>query len=111
MQIKGQRVILYDDARESSSEDFFRWFNLEEWQYFDTPDKPFQPLSREVFDQRARKNQERHEQRKKEASTGSASDKPSPGFHIDTLDGEHIGWVNYYNWDPEEKSARFSEEE
>ena len=96
MKIKGQRVILQDD-RDSDPEDYFRWFNLEEWQYYDRPDQPFQPISREQFDERAKKNRERFEERAKDKS------KPKPGFHIDTVDGQHLGWVSIYNWDQEEK--------
>jgi RimJ/RimL family protein N-acetyltransferase len=98
MKIKGQQVILQDD-RDSDPEDYFRWFNLEEWQYYDRPDQPFQPISREQFDERARKNRERYDERAKDKS------KPKPGFHIDTVDGKHLGWVSIYNWDQEEKST------
>lgn len=105
MKIKGQRVILRDDHRDSASDDFFRWLNMEEWKYYDEPDQPFQPISREEFDKRAKKNREEFDKRNKKKSKGSSSSRPSPGWHIDTVDGQHIGWVNYYNWDQEEKSA------
>ena len=88
MKIKGQRLILRDDHRDSDYDDLFRWLNLEEWKYYDEPDQPFQPISREEFDKRAKKKS-----------------RPSPGYHIDTVDGQHIGWVTCYNWDQEEKSA------
>lgn len=97
MKIKGQLIILSDEPRDSSSDTFFRWFNLEEWMYFNVPDQPFQPVSREEFDQRAKKNKESYDEKKQDES------RPSPGLHIDTLDGQHIGWVNIYNWNPEEK--------
>jgi RimJ/RimL family protein N-acetyltransferase len=99
MEIKGQLILLSDNPRDSSSDTFFRWFNLEEWMYFNVPDQPFQPVSREVFDQRAKKNEERYNEKKQDES------RPSPGLHIDTLDGQHIGWVSVYNWDPQEKST------
>lgn len=99
MKIKGQRVILQDDPRDSDSDDFFRWFNMEEWRYYDQPDQPFQPISQEEFDKRAKKNREEFDKRAKRKS------RPSPGYHIDTVDGQHIGWVTCYNWDQEEKSA------
>ena len=105
MKIKGQRVILRDDPRDSNSDDFFSWLNMEEWKYYDEPDQPFQPISREEFDKRAKKNREEFDKRNKKKSKGSSSSRPSPGWHIDTVDGQHIGWVNYYNWDQEEKSA------
>lgn len=94
MKIKGQRLILRDDHRDSDDDDFFRWMNLEEWKYYDEPDQPFQPISREEFDKRIKKK-----------SKGSSSSSNSEGWHIDTVEGQHIGWVNYYNWDQEEKSA------
>ena len=99
MEIKGQLIILSDNPRDSSSDTFFRWFNLEEWMYFNVPDQPFQPVSREEFDQRAKKNEEQYNKKKQDKS------RPSSGFHIDTLDGQHIGWVSVYKWDPEEKST------
>jgi RimJ/RimL family protein N-acetyltransferase len=105
LKIEGQRVILRDDHRDSDSDDFFRWFNMEEWKYYDQPDRPFQPISREEFDKRARRNREEYDKRSKEQPEGSSSSRPSPGWHIDTVDGQHIGWVNYYNWDQEQKSA------
>jgi len=96
MIIEGKRVILQDD-RDSDPEDYFRWFNLEEWQYYDHPDRPFQPISQEQFDERAKKNRKGFEERAQDKS------KPKPGFHIDTVDGQHLGWVSIYNWDQEEK--------
>ena len=96
MILEGKRVILQDD-RDSDPEDYFRWFNLEEWQYYDRPDQSFQPISREQFDERARKNKERFEEQAKDKS------KPKPGFHIDAVDGQHLGWVSIYNWDQEGK--------
>ena len=99
MNIKGQVITLSDEPRDSSTDTFFRWFNLEEWQYYDRPDQPFQPFSREEFDQRAKKNEERFNKNKKDQA------RPLSGLHIDTLDGQYIGWVSNYNWDPEGKSA------
>ena len=98
MKIKGKQIILQDE-RDSDPEDYFRWFNLEEWQYYDRPDQPFQPISREQFEERAQKNRERYDERVKDTS------KPKPGFHIDTVDGKHLGWVSIYNWDEEAKST------
>lgn len=94
MKIKGQRVILRDDRRDSDIDDFFRWLNLEEWKYYNEPDKPFQPISREEFDKRM-----------KEQANGTSSSSHSKAWKIDTVDGQYIGWVNYYNLDQEEKSA------
>jgi len=99
MKIKGQWVILSDEPRDSNSDDFFKWFNLEEWQYYDSPDHPFRPISREEFDKRAEKNREGYDERVEDTS------KPKPGYHIDTVDGQHIGWVTIHNYDQEEKST------
>jgi hypothetical protein len=66
MKIEGQRVILHDDPRDSDSDDLFRWLNLEEWKYYDQPDQPFQPISREEFDKLFKK-------KSKEASSSSNS--------------------------------------
>ena len=98
MKIIGKRIMLQDE-RESDPEDYFRWFNLEEWQYYDSPDRPFQPISREQFEARAKKNKERYDERAKDKS------QPKPGFHIDAVDGQHLGWVSVYNWDEEDKST------
>jgi hypothetical protein len=84
MIIKGQLVVLRDD-RDSDPEDYFRWFDLEEWQYYDRPDQHFQPISRAQFDERAKKNRERYDERVK------AKSKPKPGLHIDSVDGQHLG--------------------
>jgi RimJ/RimL family protein N-acetyltransferase len=92
LKIEGQRVMLRDDHRDSDTDDFFRWFNMEEWKYYDQPDRPFQPISREEFNILSKKN----------------SETASPfghSWHIDTVDGQHIGWVSSYKWDHEEKSA------
>jgi RimJ/RimL family protein N-acetyltransferase len=99
MKIEGKLVFLSDDYSEDRGDNFFRWFNLEEWQYFNVPDQPFQPLSREEFDQRSKKNEERYNKNKEDKS------RPTPGFHIFTTDGQHIGWVSIYEWDPEGKST------
>ena len=105
MKITGQRVMLHDQPRDSSSADYFKWFNLEEWQYYDQPDHPFHPISRQEFDKRAQKNREDIDQRNQHQSKGSTSPRPSTTFHIDTVNGQHLGWVNCYQWDHEEKSV------
>lgn len=98
MILKGNQIILQDD-RDSDPEDYFRWFNLEEWQYYDRPDHTFQPITREQFEERAKKNRERFEESAKDKS------KPTPGFHVDGIDGKHLGWVSIYNWDGDEQST------
>ncbi len=91
MQIFGNLVFLRDDKRDTDDEDFFRWLNLEEWQYYDEPDAPFNPVQRETFDARIKQ-----------------SKKPIPGaytWQVDTLEGIHVGWVLYYQMDENTKSA------
>jgi RimJ/RimL family protein N-acetyltransferase len=95
MKLAGTRIVLRDKRRDSDDEDLFRWLNLEEWQYYDEPDKPFIGTSREEF------NEQLEERRRR-------SRKPSPssrGWHIDTTEGQHIGWVNYYNLDEQANRA------
>jgi RimJ/RimL family protein N-acetyltransferase len=93
LKIKGQRIILRrDDPRDSDHDNLFRWLNMEEWKYYDQPDQPFQPISREGFDK----------QMKKQSDHPSSSSK---GWWIDTVEGQLIGSINYYNWDQEEGSA------
>jgi RimJ/RimL family protein N-acetyltransferase len=75
----------------ADDETFFRWWNLEEWQYYDEPDLPFEGLSREVHDRRVAEQHRR-------------SEEPDPSSHawqIDTVEGRHVGFVNYYYLDPE----------
>lgn len=95
MRILGKRVVLRDERRDTDDEDLFRWLNLEEWNYYDEPDKPFKGISRE-------ESQKRLEDRRRR------SGKPSPNSHtwqIDTVEGQHIGWVNYYHLDEQAKWA------
>ncbi len=82
MQISGRQVILRDERHEADDEDLFRWLNLEEWQYYDDPDEPFEPMSREQYEAWLRKP--------RPASTGGHGRRA-----IDTPEGRHIGWVNY----------------
>lgn len=104
MKILGHKIMLNDD-RDSDPGDYFRWFNLEEWQYYDQPDKPFQPVSREQFEERARKNRERAEKAEQELAEESSTPGRSRSLHIDALGGRHLGWVSTYNWDHEEGSV------
>lgn len=95
MNILGAHVVLRDDRRDTDDEDYFRWLNLEEWQYYDEPDQPFRGISREEFEQQL-------EQRRPHCQ------EPAPGTHtwqVDTVEGRHIGWVNYYQLDAQAKRA------
>ncbi|MBU2610181.1 MAG: GNAT family N-acetyltransferase [Chloroflexi bacterium] len=85
MQIVGRRVVLRDEIQETDYEDFFRWHNLEEWNYYDEPDAPFKAMTREAFES----------WRKRPKKTVSASHS----WQIDTIDGKHVGWVDYYQLD------------
>jgi RimJ/RimL family protein N-acetyltransferase len=89
VKILGTRIVLRDERRDTDDEDLFRWLNLEEWNYYDEPDKPFQGMSREEFDKR------REEWRRRPG-------KRSP-WQIDTVEGQHIGWVNFYHMDEQVK--------
>lgn len=91
MKIRGTHIVLRDERRVADAEDLFRWLNLEEWGYYDEPDKPFEGVSREKFEELQRRPA-----------------KPFPGSHnwqIDTIEGRHIGWVNYYHLDEQAKRA------
>ncbi len=91
MEIHGRLVVLRDEIRDSDFEDRFRWRNLEEWNYYDEPDKPFQPISREEFEKRR--------SRFLKAISGAHS------WEIDLTIGKHIGWVGYYQLDEQEGHA------
>ena len=93
MKLAGTRVVLRDKGRDSDEEDYFRWLNLEEWQYYDQPDKPFTGISREEFDEK------RLEERRRDPSPTSR------GWHIDTTEGQHLGVVSYYDLDKQAKRA------
>jgi RimJ/RimL family protein N-acetyltransferase len=95
MRIVGTQVVVRDERREGDAEDLFRWLNLEEWHYYDTPDEPFEGIGREAYEKR----RQAQRQRRKEPSPDSY------GWHVDTVEGRHIGWVNYYQLDQEARRA------
>ncbi len=95
MKILGARVVLRDDRRDTDSEDLLRWLNLEEWQYYDEPDQPFKGISREAFDKQLKESQSRPEKPPTDSHT----------WQVDTAEGQHIGWVNYYQLDKQAKRA------
>jgi RimJ/RimL family protein N-acetyltransferase len=95
VEILGTHIVLRDEKRDTDDEDLFRWLNLEEWNYYDEPDVAFAGLSREEFERRL-------EERRR------CPREPSPNSHrwqIDTVEGQHIGWVNYYHLDEQAKRA------
>ena len=91
MEVAGTRVLLREYRPETDDETFFRWWNLEEWQYYDEPDLPFEGLSREAHDRRVAERRRRREE----------PDPSSHAWQIDTVVGRHVGFVNYYYLDPE----------
>jgi len=95
VKIRGTRIVLRDERRKGDDEDLFRWLNLEEWDYYDEPDKPFEGISREAFERRLEERQR--------SSTQPSSD--SHTWQVDRLEGRHIGWVNYYQLDEQAKRA------
>jgi RimJ/RimL family protein N-acetyltransferase len=94
MIIHGNRVNLRDKPKETDFEDYFRWWNLEEWKYYDQPDQPFKPISREAF-------LELWNQYKSKSKTTVTSHQ----WQVETKEGGHIGWVNYYQHDRELRQA------
>jgi len=93
VKIRGTHIVLRDVRRDTDDEDLFRWLNLEEWNYYDEPDVPFAGLSREEFEKRLEERRRR-------------PGEPSPNSHswqIDTGEGQHIGWVNFYHLDEQAK--------
>ena len=87
--IKGKYVALRDEKKDTDSEDFFRWRNLEEWQYYDEPDETFKSMSREKYEQQIKERKQKPEPPLKSSHT----------WQIDTIEGQHVGWVNYYQLD------------
>ncbi|MEW6717540.1 MAG: GNAT family N-acetyltransferase [Chloroflexota bacterium] len=89
MKITGKHVVLRDEKKENDSDDFFHWRNLGEWQYYDEPDETFESISREKYEQ----------QRKERNQKTKPPILNSHTWQIDTLKGQHVGWVNYYQLD------------
>jgi RimJ/RimL family protein N-acetyltransferase len=87
MRIAGERIVLRDEPRESDNEDYFRWRNLQEWDYYDEPwTPPREPVSWEEWERRRR-------EREKTLREPSTTDHH---WQIDTIAGRHIGWISYY---------------
>lgn len=95
MEIPGTRIVLREYRPEADDEDFFRWWNLPEWQYYDEPDQPVEGVSREAYDGRLEERRRRLEE--PGPSTGS--------WQIDTVAGRHIGFVNIYDLDEQARRA------
>jgi RimJ/RimL family protein N-acetyltransferase len=95
VEIFGTHIVLRDEKRDADEEDLFHWLNLEEWSYYDEPDKPFKAISREEF-QRLREERQRSVLK---TSTGSHI------WQIDTHGGTHIGWASCYRLDEQAKQT------
>lgn len=92
MRVVGERVVLRDEPTETDPEDYFRWQNMEEWEYYDEPWTPFPgKVSREDWERRRRERQYKPPE-------PSAT---SHNWEVDTVEGRHIGWILYYNLDRE----------
>jgi RimJ/RimL family protein N-acetyltransferase len=87
MRLSGRHVVLRDEPGAGDDDDMFRWLNMEDWAYFDHPDRAFEPISREDYDGRLRRRE-----------SGAAS-SVWKRLQIDTTEGEHIGWINCYEYD------------
>ena len=93
VKILGKHIVLRDERQDTDDEDLFRWLNLEEWKYYDEPDKPFKGISRDEFEKQLEERRRRPR-------------KPSPdsrNWQIDNVEGQHIGWVNYYHLERQAK--------
>ena len=95
MKILGRRIVLRDERRDTDDEDLYRWLNLEEWNYYDEPDKSFKIISREEFEKLL---DERRRRAVKPSSHGHR-------WQIDTAEAEHIGWVSFYHLDEQARRA------
>lgn len=90
MRIIRGRIVLRDEPRESDNEDHFRWYNLQEWDYYDEPwTPPREPISWEEWEQRQREREE----------TLYASPERGSSWQIDTAEGRHIGSISCYHVD------------
>ena len=94
MRIVGARIVLRDEPKETDNEDYFRWRNLEEWEYYDEPWTPSQgQISWEEWERRRR---ERRQKAQRKVQKPSAT---RHNWQIDTAEGRHIGWILYYRLD------------
>lgn len=89
MNILGRHIVLRDEKRDTDDEELFGWLNLEEWSYYDEPDVPFKSISREEF--------------KRLFAGRRPRPRGSSPWQIDTAEGQHIGWVSFYNLDEQAK--------
>lgn len=80
--MKGNKVILRR-RKKSDEEDILRWLNMEEWQYMDDPSVRFEPISTDKFIL-------------KDDNRFFGNDIEKNSWHIENLDGEHIGFIKYF---------------
>jgi RimJ/RimL family protein N-acetyltransferase len=95
LRLAGSKILLRIEKRNSDDDDLFQWLNMEEWNYYDEPDKPFKIISRKEFDEWINERKQLTE----------ASSSISRIWQVDTVDGRHIGWINYYNLNEQTKQA------
>ncbi len=91
MIISGDRVQLRNEPRQSDYENMLRWWELDEWQYYDEPDAIVDRSKLPSYETWYKKMMNR--------------DGRSWRWQIDTEDGQHIGWVIYYEYDQDDKTA------
>jgi RimJ/RimL family protein N-acetyltransferase len=94
IRLSGEHVVLRDERRSGDDEDMYRWLNMEEWAYFDHPDRPSEPVTREDFELRLKKRE------------AGGTGRIWQTWQIDRSNGEHIGWANCYEFDPAAASVR-----
>jgi RimJ/RimL family protein N-acetyltransferase len=94
MRLAGNLVVLRSESVDGDDGDMFRWLNMEEWAYYDHPDRPFEPVTREEFDGKV------------QARASGKAGVVWQRLQIDTADGVHIGWVNCYERDEAVGSTR-----
>jgi RimJ/RimL family protein N-acetyltransferase len=90
MRIIGQRITLRDEPQETGNRDFFRWRNLEEWDYYDEPWTP--PPGQVSWEEWECQRLEREKALREPSMTSHV-------WQIDTVEGKHMGWVLYYDLD------------
>ena len=97
MRIVGKHVVLRGEPGNGDDDDMFRWLNMEEWAYYDHPDRPFEPMTHEEFERRTRLP---------DSGEASGTGRIWQRLQIDTVAGEHVGWINCYELDTAMGSTR-----
>lgn len=95
MEIPGTRIVLREYSPDPDDADFYQWWNLLEWQYYDEPDQPVAGVSCEAYERRL------EERRRHPAEP----DPSTQAWQIDTVAGRHIGFVSTYDLDERARRA------